>query len=149
MTQVVGNGKKQYKATMVANMLKTGTLYDECGMQAALDLTITSIGKMLFRPWKLAQAVASTGTINGQAVNALQHVQRPTKWERVMIPSEKKVHDEEKLQEEWGKEGCKLEVSYLPMNVNGKEAEGWGFDVESMFYYCLKKYGILDIAQMD
>eukprot|EP00978_Attheya_sp_CCMP212_P034004 scaffold140367_cov54-Attheya_sp.AAC.1 len=45
MTEIVGNGKKQYKATMVANMLKSGTLWDECGMQAALDLT-TNIGKI-------------------------------------------------------------------------------------------------------
>eukprot|EP00978_Attheya_sp_CCMP212_P034005 scaffold140367_cov54-Attheya_sp.AAC.2 len=66
-----------------------------------------------------------------------------------MIPSAKKVHDEEKVLEAWAKEACKLEVLYLPVDVNGKKAEGWGFDVEAMFYYCLKKYGLLDNVQMD
>eukprot|EP00978_Attheya_sp_CCMP212_P040190 scaffold216754_cov54-Attheya_sp.AAC.1 len=125
---------------MVANMLKNGTLYNKCGMQATLNLT-TNIGKMLFRPWKLAQAVATTGAINGQDVNVLREVQRPTQWER--------VHNEEKLLEEWGDKECKLKVLNLPVNKNGKNAEGWGLDTESMFYYCLKKYGLLDIAQMD
>eukprot|EP00978_Attheya_sp_CCMP212_P023346 scaffold71387_cov58-Attheya_sp.AAC.5 len=148
MTAVVGNGKKQYKATMVANILKDGTLYEECGMQAASDLT-TSIGKMLFRPWKFAQAIASKGSINGQAVNATRQILCPTPWKRVMIQSAKKVHEEENLLEEWGEKERKLKVLYLPVNIDGKKAEGWGFDVETMFYYCLKKYGLLELAQTD
>ena len=148
MTEVHGNGKNLFKARRIAQSLKNGTLYNEDGMQAAKELT-QNIGKMIFRPWRLAEAIATTGAINGQAIDALRQVQKPTPWERVMFPSAKTVHDEEKALEAWGSKEYDLTVDYLPADKQGKIAEGWGFDVESMIYYVLKKYGLLELAQTD
>ena len=148
MNALFGNGHAPYKAKIIAQALGTGELFGNAGMQAALELT-RSIGRVLFRPWKLAKAIATTGAINGQCITALRAMEKPAKGQRVMMPHASRVHQEERDLEEWAEGYFNLPVQYIPANNGGQNAEGWGFDLDRMLYYVLEKYGLLELAQTE
>ena len=138
---------RETKAGLLLSSLEDGTMYGESGKQAVKDM-VTAIGRSLYSPYRVAWAMAENASLSSKNTEAIRKCEMPGHYERVMMPSASAIHRENYDLEKWAEGFFSLPIQYIPATCDkGKQAEGYGFELEALVRYILKKFGLYELAQ--
>eukprot|EP00978_Attheya_sp_CCMP212_P005426 scaffold12188_cov82-Attheya_sp.AAC.2 len=148
MNQVYSNQlPRETKAGLLLSSLEDGTMYGESGKHAVKDMVI-AIGRGMYSPYKVAWAMAENPSLSGTNIDQLRKCQIPGLYEQVMLPSKSSVNRENYDLEKWAEGFFSLPIQFLPSTTkSGSKAEGYGFEIEALIRYMLKKFGLYELAQ--
>jgi hypothetical protein len=137
---------REKKARMVLNSVKDGSLFGVDGQQQVKDM-VTEMGRDIHQPYRVAWTMAENPSLSGNNVEQLRAVQKPGFMDRVMMPSKSAVLRENYDLERWAEDYFSLKVMAIPSTVPGKKAEGYGFDIDRLVRFMIKKFGLEEIAK--